>query len=121
MMGGTQGTPIPGPEMGYPPRPGTDTPPDLGPGTPLHQTWDWVPPPPDLGLGPHPGPGMGYPPDMGRGTPPGQISIASTCYAAGSMPLAFTQEDFLVFLFVEALGVNIVQKCKICVENEKPY
>ena len=25
-------------------------------------------------------------------------SIASTCYAAGGMPLAFTQEDFLVFL-----------------------
>ena len=30
---------------------------------------------------------MGYPPPT---------SIASTCYAAGGMPLAFTQEDFLV-------------------------
>ena len=31
-------------------------------------------------------------------TPPpiGQSSIVSTCYAAGGMPLAFTQEDFLV-------------------------
>ena len=26
-----------------------------------------------------------------------QSSIASTCYAAGGVPLAFTQEDFLVF------------------------
>ena len=27
-----------------------------------------------------------------------QSSIASTCYAAGGMPLAFTQEDFLVLI-----------------------
>ena len=33
-------------------------------------------------------------PEMGQGTPPS--SIASTCYVAGGMPLAFTQEDFLV-------------------------
>ena len=33
---------------------------------------------------------MGYPP-IRR-----QISIASTCYTAGGVPLAFTQEDFLV-------------------------
>ena len=51
-------------------------------------TWDWVPPQ-DLGQGALPfGPGMGY--------PPRQISIGSTCYTAGGMPLAFTQEDFLV-------------------------
>ena len=32
------------------------------------------------------------------GTPPfRQNSIVSTCYPAGGMPLAFTQEDFLVF------------------------
>ena len=33
-----------------------------------------------------------------QGTPPPmrQSSIASTCYAAGGVPLAFTQEDFLV-------------------------
>ena len=34
---------------------------------------------------------MGYPPPPIR-----QSSIARTCYAAGSRPLAFTQEDFLV-------------------------
>ena len=54
-----------------PPDMGWDTPPDLGWGTP--QTWDWV-------------------------YPPRQISIASTSYAAGGVPLAFTQEDFLVFI-----------------------
>ena len=32
---------------------------------------------------------------IGWGIPP-PISKASTCYAAGSVPLAFTQEDFLV-------------------------
>ena len=31
----------------------------------------------------------------GWGTPP-PTNIASTCYAAGGIPLAFTQEDFLV-------------------------
>ena len=40
--------------------------------------------------------GLGTPPTItGWGTPIKQSSIASTCYAAGSMPLAFTQ-DFLV-------------------------
>ena len=34
---------------------------------------------------------MGYPSPVRR-----QSSIASTCYMAGGMPLAFTQEDFLV-------------------------
>ena len=32
---------------------------------------------------------------------PSQISIASTCYAAGGMPLAFKQEDFLVVIDFE--------------------
>ena len=52
-------------------------------------------------------PGMGIPsiqtwkggiphPDLGRGTP-NQNSIACTCYAAGGMPSAFMQEDFLVY------------------------
>ena len=61
------------------------TPTDLGGGTQV-----WVPPR-------H---GMGYPPTR-------QISIASTCYMAGSMPLAFTQEDFLVkieYLFISIAG-----------------
>ena len=48
----------------------------------------------------------GYPPSRtgwGVNLPPPptttrrQSSIASTCYAAGGMPLAFTQEDFLVW------------------------
>ena len=46
---------------------------------------------------------------VGRGVPPSQVqggggdgnpnrnNIACTCYVAGRMPLAFTQEDFLVF------------------------
>ena len=37
-------------------------------------------------------------PDLGPGlrVPSNQNSIACTCYAAGGMPLAFTQKDFLV-------------------------
>ena len=88
----------PRPGMGYPqtwngvpPRPGMGYPPDLGWGTP--QTWDGVPP--RHGMGYPPDMGWGTPLDMGQGTPPTQISIANTCYVAGSMPLAFTQ-DFLV-------------------------
>ena len=79
--------------MGYPPqtwdrvppRPGTGYPPDLGWVTPP-QTWDGVPP----------GPEMEYSPQTWDGVPPLTWGIASTCYAKGSMPLAFTQEDFLV-------------------------
>ena len=47
---------------------------------------------------PRSGQGGGYP-----GYPPPhsirQSSIASTCYPAGGMPLAFTQENFLVILY----------------------
>ena len=32
-----------------------------------------------------------------------QSSIASTCYTAGGMPLAFMQEDFLVFCVVKEI------------------
>ena len=74
------GYPPPRHGTGYPPRHGMGYPPRDGMGYPP-QTWDGVPPP---------GHGTGYPPS------PRQISIASTCYAAGGMPLAFTQEDFLV-------------------------
>ena len=58
--------------------------------------------PPVLEWGYPPGSGMGYPPpDLGWGTPQTwdrvpSPSIGSTCYAVGGMPLAFTQEDFLV-------------------------
>ena len=43
--------------------------------------------------------GWGTPLPIGldRGTPWRQRSRASTCYAVGGMPLAFTQEDFLVY------------------------
>ena len=48
---------------------------------------------------------LGYPPPAGSGwwegtqgmPPTRQSSIASTCYAAGGMPLAFRKEDFLVY------------------------
>ena len=39
----------------------------------------------------------GTPIRTGWGTPPPVRRQISTCYAAGGMPLAFTQEDFLVF------------------------
>ena len=41
----------------------------------------------------------GYPDQVWMGYPPPirQSSIASTCYAVGGVPLAFTQEDFLVY------------------------
>ena len=87
----------------YPPRPGMGYPPDLGQGTPW--TWDRVPPGPGTGYPPPPKDLRWctpetwdeYPPRPGMGYP---HSIASTCYEAGGMPLAFTQEDFLVmFIF----------------------
>ena len=64
------------------------------------RTWDGVPP--QTWDGVPPGHGMGYPPRPEMGYPPRQISIASTCYAAGGMPLAFTQEDFLVTVHVRS-------------------
>ena len=85
--GSTQSTPHPDLGSGTPHL-------DLGRGTPYLR---WGPPYLDLGQGtPHlrwgtpPLPEMGYPP------PITQSSIASTCYAVGGVPLAFTQEDFLV-------------------------
>ena len=53
-----------------------------------------------MGGAPHPRSGwstLGYPHQGLDGVPLSrrQISIASTCYAAGSMPLVFTQDDFL--------------------------
>ena len=81
------------PEMGYPPdlRWGPPylrwgTPPDLRWGTPQDLRWGT---PQDLRWGT---PLPGYPPIT-------QCSIASTCYVVGGVPLAFTQEDFLVIDF----------------------
>ena len=47
-----------------------------------------------------------YPPQQGQpgGGYPGQDNIGSTCYMTGGMPLAFTQEDFLVFFIVFELS-----------------
>ena len=120
----------PKPEMGYPPDMGWGTP---GPGTGTPQTWDGVPPtPPRHGTG---SPqtwgtpwdmGWGTPPDLRWGIPPKQISIASTCYTAGGMPLAFTQEDFLVFLIAfsdvrvtnKSICMNICKRnCYVVVTN----
>ena len=83
-MGGTPDTPLIQDWMGYPPvqdwigYPLSKT----GWGTPLQ---DWM--------------GTPHPSKTGWGTPPPirrQISKVSTCYTAGDVPLAFTQEDFLV-------------------------
>ena len=46
-----------------------------------------------------------YPP-----TPIRQSSVASTCCAAGGMPLAFTQEDFLVLELFFMHSAEIVHK-----------
>ena len=84
-------------------------------GVPPNPGLDGFLPPPPLGRGyPLPGPGKGYPPCQWMGYPPiqdwmgsspppppptvrRQSSIASTCYGADGMPLAFMQEDFLVY------------------------
>ena len=68
---------------GVPPWPGLDG--ERYPGCP----WPGL----DGGGYPHHQEWMGYPPPP---PPIRQSSIASTCYTAGGMPLAFTQEDFLV-------------------------
>ena len=80
---------------GVTPRPGMGYPPDLGLGT-SPWTWDWVP----------------APPQTWDWVPPGPPSMASTWYAAGGMPLAFTQEDFLVSqMFWTELFLNLVVYC----------
>ena len=77
--------------LGYP-QPGMD-------GVPPSQNWMGYPTPCQEWMG-SPQPGLdGVPPGQNwMGYPPIRQSIASTCYAAGGMPLAFTQEDFLVLL-----------------------
>ena len=60
---------------------------------------------------PHPRSGWGVPilARTGWGTPPPPIrqsSIASTCYVAGGMPLAFTQEDLLVIKLISTFFVG---------------
>ena len=55
---------------------------------------------------PHPTPSSRSDPRKGGGVPLLEQLIACTCYAAGGMPLAFTQEDFLVKNSVKTLQVN---------------
>ena len=69
----TGGIPFPGLDRGYPIQ--------LTGGTPPGKEY--------------PPPHRGYPPS---GVPPYQSSTACTFYAAGGVPLAFMQEDFLVYI-----------------------
>ena len=75
------------------------------------QTWDRGTHPSKTGLGtPHPDLGWGVlrvsPVQDWMGyRPPPPISKASTCYAAGDVPLAFTHEDFLVLLFLQLFAL----------------
>ena len=82
-------TPVPGPfRLGGYPSPGQEKYPSPGK--------DGVPPARSR-WGTRPGQD-GVPPSQDWGTPPpGQNIRARTCYAAGGMPLAFMQEDCLVF------------------------
>ena len=47
-------------------------------------------------------------PPIKVGTPLAKVGTPQTCYMAGSMPLAFTQEHFLLFTF-------IISRCSTCV------
>ena len=108
-MGGTQGIPQARSGWGYPGYPPHQhlarVPPILRWGTPTIKTWlgypqPWDGVPPTIKTWPgYPPPWDGVPPDLGWGTPLRQSSITSTCYGAGGMPLAFTQ-DFLVSTLV---------------------
>ena len=82
--------PIPGLDRGYPI-------PCLDGGTPSH-VWMGVPHP-RSGWGGTPCPRLDGVPPIRR-----QIRKASTCYAVGSVPLAFTKEDFLVIRVIFLLS-----------------
>ena len=100
---GKWGTPpLHRPEMGYPIcRHGMGSPlPRHDMRYPHTQMRDGVPPYLNLGWG-TPLNEMGYP------SPIAQISIVSTCYVAGSVPLGFKQEDFLVYIFQCGQKMNI--------------
>ena len=120
-VGGTtshiQGVPpFPGPGRGYPlPRSRWGEYPfsDLLNGVP--PTLGRVYPHPDLRMGtPLPAPGKGVtphplPPSRTGWGPPirKQSSIGGTCYAAGGMSLAFTQEDFVVCITLKIGSVPV--------------
>ena len=56
--------------------------------------------------------GSGVPQSWMEGVPIRHNSIVSTCYPAGDMPIAFTQEDFL-FSFAK-FGIASEKSCGIC-------
>ena len=68
--------------------------------------------------------GRGYPPspsDWMRVPPtPGDSSTASTCYKAGGMPLAFTQEDFLVYYIISWFNLRFRYELMLKCWNENP-
>ena len=65
-------------------------------------------PPPSRGAPAQGTPWQGGPPAVPP-PPPSRSSIACTCYAAVGMPLAFTQEDFLVFMqFSRKIGSSML-------------
>ena len=41
--------------------------------------------------------------------PPSAISNVNTCYAAGGVPLAFTQEDFLVLRYICSKHLDVIE------------
>ena len=62
----------------------------------------------------------GYP--ISRPPPIAQSTIASTCYAAGGVPLAFTQEDFLVCkgVFTRSDPVTVTIRFYHCAYGDGP-
>ena len=71
-------------------------------GTPIRTSEGGTPPSrPGMGGPPCPGQVSGW----GGGGGTSNWNIACTCYAAGSMPLAFTQEDFLVWNYSNILKI----------------
>ena len=102
------GTPFPGQDGGVPnPRSGQGDDPIPGQdGTPIRNGWgtpcqDWMEYPPSGldGGTPHQD-WMGYPPHQGIGR--------QSSYAAGGMPLAFTQKDFLVIDSLPTIALALV-------------
>ena len=88
------GTPFPGPGWGSPSQFQVGgTPSQVQAGTPgwevVPPTWEGIPPTWEGGLHPHLG-------SQDSGGYPYWSTILWTCYAAGGVPLAFMQEDFLV-------------------------
>ena len=82
-----------------------DIPARLGRGYPFSQDWMGVPPSPTSTW-------MGYPlAGLDRVPPIKQNSRARICYVAGGIPLAFTQQDFLVHAAGLSCSKYVFSKC----------